>query len=175
MALRDSFLLREELQPIAVTDLMDLDRFALKNAMTEGIKETLAKEIGVSFLSSDTGAKNAFSRFIEMALADTEQQGLSDKVIRNSFERVTQSDKLVNKLVEEVCEHPILTLRVMKISNSNKTTHSLFTRALHCPVQSTCGFICVGVRRRLLTNAQSSLLPIRESTSRKDESPTQVG
>lgn len=49
-----------------------------------------------------------------------QHHGLSVKHMQDSVERWAQSDLFVNRLIEEVCEHPDLTERVLELANSNK-------------------------------------------------------
>lgn len=60
-----------------------------------------------------------------MALTDMAQHGLIKKNNQNRFERWTHSKVLVNKLVVKFRKHPILTGRIMEITNYNITNENL--------------------------------------------------
>lgn len=71
------------------TEIRNLDSFALKGAMMQGIEDTLTEAIEVDFLAADNGVKHAFFRSIEMEKIDVVHYGIMNKLIYNSFERWT--------------------------------------------------------------------------------------
>lgn len=74
----------------------------MKEALMQCIEEILAKAFKLGFHSADTGIKNAFFRFLEIALKEMIHQGTLDTVLTKSFDRLLQSDTLVSALVEKI-------------------------------------------------------------------------
>lgn len=78
---------RAEQKLTVATKLSILDNVALKGATIQGIEKALAEVVHFGFPPAAIGVKHAFSRFVEMALANTVHHGLQKKFIQNSFER----------------------------------------------------------------------------------------
>lgn len=75
------FTTRSELRPLVSIELGNLDIFSLKNAMIQGVEETVANAIDMIFSATDRGAKNAFLCFLGTSLADMDQHRLMDEDI----------------------------------------------------------------------------------------------
>lgn len=111
---------RAELQWLVATEIRHLKSFAVKNAIAQGIEETLPEAVDLGFLATDTGVKQAFFRFTEMAITDMVHRGSMDEINYNSIGRWTQPEIPVNKLTREVCKHRYHTKRILDIADLNE-------------------------------------------------------
>lgn len=71
-------------------------------ALVQGIDETIAEALKLSFYSAITGIKNAFFRFLELALVEMILHGTLSSRLTKRFDRLLQSDALMGSSVEKI-------------------------------------------------------------------------
>lgn len=97
MESRGLFSLRTELQGLKATKPKTFRDLELKGAITQSVQETLAKAVDMAFYAADTGVNRPSFGFTEIALTDMARHVPMNEVILKSFERRTQSEKLVSR------------------------------------------------------------------------------
>lgn len=159
-----SFSSHAVLQSLVATKLRNLGSMAFKGAIMQGIDASLAKEIEKGFLAAGTGFKHIFFCLKMVTLADIVHHDLMKNLIHYGLKPWTQIQALTNRLLREVCNHPSLTKRVLKITSPIEFKGT-FTRTKYLLVWNTSKLIFDGVQRWLY-NEKRTYFQFGESWNR---------